>query len=284
MLSCAAAAAGAAGFALLAAAGIYRGNNRLTVSEYEIPTDKLTRPVRVVQLSDLHNKRFGPENRRLIRAVEALGPDFVVCTGDLEDRRQPYNPATARFLGELAKRSPVFFVYGNQEMRGGFREKLARDLTARGVQVLENAKEQIMVDGQALTVIGLENYIRRSRRYTREVNCPELFRGAAGFVLLLSHYPQYFDRMEPGCAYSDLPADLILTGHAHGGLIRLFGRGLIAPGQGLFPDRTAGRFEKNGVTMIISRGLGNSGLPFRINNPPEIVAVTLAPSGEGKRS
>lgn len=266
---------------IAAALLIWRGNNRLTVTELSIKSPKITEPVRIVHLSDLHNKQFEKQNCELRRAILEERPDLVVFTGDLEDRRQNYNPETAALLTGLAEKAPVCFVYGNQEMRGNFRDKLTDELRKGGVTVLDDQAQQLTVNEQPLSIFGINDY--RCERHRNKVidlskKLLEEFSHTPGFKLLLTHYPQFFAYYKRSYRYSDYPIDLVLAGHAHGGLVRLpFLKGIIAPGQGFFPKYTAGIYERNGVKMIVSRGLGNSGWPFRIGNPPEIVLITLQP-------
>ena len=265
---------------LVLALWIYEHNNRLTVTHFQFRSSKIARPVRIVQLSDLHNKQFGRDNNALYDAVLHQRPDIVAVTGDLEDRREPYNMATALFLKRLAEKVPVFFVHGNQEMRGNFKGRLTADLRNFGVSVLEGQNASIRLHGQTLHILGLNDYRDKHERYTLYRHNPELlsrFEKIDGFKLLLTHYPHFFNHYS-NYRYSDYEIDLVLAGHAHGGLIRLpFFGGVIAPAQGLFPRYTFGLYRHNGVAMIVSRGLGNSGRPFRVNNPPEVVVITLLP-------
>jgi predicted MPP superfamily phosphohydrolase len=176
---------------------------------------------------------------------------------------------------------PVYFVYGNQEMTINFRERLTADLRKGGVTVLDGQTVDVKIHDQTLSILGLNDYkigqgdwptLYRSRKLIN------YFQQTSKFKLLLTHYPQYFDYYNKDYQYSDYKIDLILAGHAHGGLIRLpFLKGLFAPEQGFFPRYTSGLYQKNDVSMIVSRGLGNSGFPFRINNPPDVVVVNLLP-------
>jgi uncharacterized protein len=257
---------------------VYCENNRLVVTRYAVQSQKIGRPVRIVQLSDLHNKQFGKKNAELFRVVMEQRPDMIVFTGDLEDRRQSYNRAAADFLTELAKKLPVYFVFGNQEMRGGFKNRLAADLKKGCVRVLDNECAEIKINGNRLAILGLNDFRVEKERFAlrRGKRLMLQFERSAQFKLLLTHYPHYFDRYKKKYRYCAFKLDLVLSGHAHGGLIRLpFIKGVIAPGQGLFPRFTAGIYQKSGARMIVSRGLGNSGWPRRIFNKPEIVVVDL---------
>jgi predicted MPP superfamily phosphohydrolase len=256
-------------------------NNRLTVSHYTFGSSKIKRQVRILQLSDLHNKQFGKQNIRLTKIIMMQRPDLIVFTGDLEDRRESYKKSSTLFLAGLAEKVPVYFVYGNQEMKSDFKERLAVDLINGGVTVLEGQTAIVNAQGQTLSILGLNDY-EVDVKHGSSLNCNhELlsqFQQTSDFKLLLTHYPHHFYYYKKDYQYSNYNLDLILAGHAHGGLIRFpFLKGVIAPGQGLFPRYTSGMYQQNGVSMIVSRGLGNSGFPFRIFNPPDVVVVTLLP-------
>lgn len=273
------------GIAILAAAvaaWVTWDNLRLTVTHYTLETPKLTGPIRIVHLSDLHNRQFGPENSRLLSAVAAEHPDCIAFTGDLLDRRQPYSEASARFVTELTRLAPVYFVFGNQEIRGGHAERLRKALTQSGVHVLDNAMDTLTVRGQTISMLGLNDFESHQLGLRPFPPCRALlrhFEGAPGFRLLLSHYPHYFAGYRRAYQYSRYDIDLFLAGHAHGGLIRLpFLPGVYAPGQGVFPCFTAGFYRQGHAAMLVSRGLGNSGLPRRIHNPPELVVLDLLPA------
>ena len=273
-----------AAFLILMGIMIWMDNNRLTVSRYSVRSSGINRPIRIVLLSDLHNKQFGRRNKLLVRTILEQKPDMIAFVGDLEDRRMDYCPSSVAFLTGLAQKIPVLFVFGNQEMRGGFKSELTEELKKGGVTVLEDDMTDLNINGQRLAVMGLNDY-----RYERRAGSDcgrskillEQFQQKRGFRLLLTHYPHFFYYYKRNYRYSDYRIDLILSGHAHGGLIRLpFLKGAVAPGQGFFPRYTAGLYQRNGVRMIVSRGLGNSGWPFRIFNPPEVVAVDLSgPAG-----
>lgn len=155
-------------------------------------------------------------------------------------------------------------------------EELKMGLKDAGVTVLENQKVQITRDGESITLMGIQdpsfrtNYLfGDAESVSRQAIC-ELQNESDGFTVLLSHRPELFD------VYVDTGIDLVFSGHAHGGQFRLpFIGGLVAPNQGLFPKYDAGRFDEDNTTMIVSRGVGNSIIPLRINNPPELVVVEL---------
>ena len=259
-------AAGAV-LAALAVPFCWRQNNALTVSRYEYASPKVGEALEgftIVQLSDLHNHSFGSGQERLLEGVEELEPDLVVLTGDLVDRRRTdLEPALALARG-LAQRWPVYYVTGNHEwgLSPAQRRSLLSGLEEAGVTVLEDRGARA---AEGLWLMGLSDRSRKGEALSRlaEGHGEEL-------TVLLSHQPQYLD------GYAAAGADLVFSGHAHGGQIRLpLLGGLYAPGQGFFPELTQGVHTRGETTLVVSRGLGNSAFPLRLFNRPEIVAVTL---------
>ena len=265
--------------ALLLAAGIsYEENNRLTLSRYSVESSRLPWEFdgfSIVHLSDLHSKCFGPGQSRLLRRVDQLAPDLVCITGDLIDKRRYHRNGIAPALTlcrELVQERPVVFVSGNHEAALPFYPQLQRVLKNMGVIVLENQALRLYREGAALYICGLRDlaFIRENRLpFQREVF--RLCQQAKGdFTLLLCHRP------EPLEEYGAAGADVVLSGHAHGGQFRVPGAGpLWMPNQGIFPPLAEGIHKFGPTSMIISRGLGNSLFPQRLLNWPEVVFITL---------
>lgn len=270
--------------ALLLFAFLYWQNSSLTVSQYDIPLSGLPKEFdgcRIVHLSDLHNKRFGKRQKRLLTCVLARKPDYIVLTGDLADKRRTRDERflPARELCEgLVKIAPVFAAMGNHETEKNRVEKMTAVLEACGVTVLADKTALLHENGASLPVIGLadiavsaERFGNRQGSFAHCTVLKELYHGAGeGCAILLSHRPHLVP------IYRAAGVPLVLSGHAHGGQIRLpFIGGLLAPEQGLFPKYTSGVHKLGAVTMVISRGLGNSLFPFRIFNRPEVVCLQL---------
>jgi len=280
---------------------IWPGNNRLTVSRYEIGIDGLDPAFdgfRVVQLTDLHGKSFGRDQERLARRIAGLFPDVILCTGDMVDSRRYREEPVYALVEKLIKIAPVYMVSGNHEWwtAGGYQGMIPR-LEALGAHVLENKAAAIERDGARLWVIGLsdKDYLKAQAYYrtkkgrtnpgeplteeakgdtypgdTMHTALSGLLGDREEPVLLLSHRPEYFS------LYAQSGADLIFSGHAHGGQMRLpFIGGLVAPGQGLFPRYDGGVYREGDTAMVVSRGLGNSVFPLRVFNPPDVVLTTL---------
>lgn len=227
----------------------------------------------IVQLSDLHGAQFGEGNETLIEEVRALEPDYIFLTGDLQDRyRQTprsYSVALGRAMTEIA---PTYFITGNHEWAFRDIRELKRELGEAGVTVLTNEYVTLSRGGDELLLAGIDDPNGFADQKKPEELAEEI-RALDGdpFWLLLAHRNNYFEK-----TYSLLGADLVISGHGHGGLIRLpFTDGLISVERSFFPSYTAGFYTANGADLFVSRGLGNSGKTFRLFNRPEIVVLTL---------
>lgn len=256
---------------------LYDQNNTLTKSSYTVSSDQIPDSFdefKVLQLSDLHNKSFGQNQQRLVDKIKESEPDLIVITGDIIDERRYDEEPALTLAEEIVQLAPVYYVSGNHEMRSGKYEGLRSKLIEVGITVLTNETTTITHNETSIQLAGMENP-SPSNAITFGNNLQQTFKEAENgpFTLLLAHRPEWFS------LYRDYQPDLILSGHAHGGQIRLpFFGALIAPNQGLFPEYTSGVHKEDESTLIISRGLGNSLFPFRINNRPEVVEIILKQS------
>ena len=258
---------------------IIQGNTRLELTEYIVSSSGIPESFtcfEIAQVSDLHNTEFGEENSKLLELLSEVEPHIIVLTGDLIDSRHTDIEIALDFAGKAVEISPVYYVSGNHEARVPEYEELKMGLTEAGVTVLENQKIQITRDGESITLMGIQDpsfrtdYLFGDAESISWQAISGLQNESDGFTVLLSHRPVLFE------LYVDTGVDLVFSGHAHGGQFRLpFIGGLVAPNQGFFPKYDAGRFDEGNTTMIVSRGVGNSIIPFRINNPPELVVVEL---------
>lgn len=227
----------------------------------------------IVQLSDLHGAEFGEGNKDLTGRVRELEPDYIFLTGDLQDRyRQTprsYSTDLGRTLSEIA---PTYFVTGNHEWAFRDVRELKRELEEAGVTVLTNEYVPLTRNGERILLAGIDDPNGFADQKTPEELAEELRRAEPdAFWVLLAHRNNYFEK-----EYSRLGADLVVSGHGHGGLIRLpFTDGLVSVERSLFPSYTAGFYRANGEDLFVSRGLGNSGRTFRLFNRPEIAVLTL---------
>ncbi|HZK21457.1 MAG TPA: metallophosphoesterase [Oscillospiraceae bacterium] len=246
-------------------------NNDITVSNYEYKSDKINKALdgyKIVQISDLHNKQFGKGQSRLLTEIKALSPDIIVITGDIVDcRRTDINPALD-FVTGAVKIAPVYYVSGNhEELLSLYDAKRLKDgIKQAGAKILINCAVNIEHGGESFCLLGVKDGSETDdlKQLLYTLDSPH------NFKVLLAHKPQYLN------SYSENSIDLVFSGHAHGGQARLpFIGGLIAPEQGLFPKYSAGEYVMDDTTMIVSRGLGNSIIPVRVSNRPDIVVVEL---------
>ena len=260
-------------------AWIVLGNTNLEITEYYVTSSKIPDSFdgfEIAQVSDLHNAEFGEGNSDLLALLSEVEPHVIVLTGDLIDSRHTDMDIALDFAGKAVQIAPVYYVTGNHEARVPEYEQLKTGLTDLGVTVLENQKVQITKDGESITLMGIQDpsfrtdYLFGDAESVSRQAITSLQNESDGFTVLLSHRPELFD------LYVDTGVDLVFSGHAHGGQFRLpFVGGLVAPNQGFFPKYDAGQFVEKNTTMIVSRGVGNSIIPLRINNPPELVVVEL---------
>jgi len=227
----------------------------------------------IVQLSDLHGAEFGENNQDLLQAVLDAKPDYIFLTGDLQDR---FRETPQSYVFDLCTRlqaiAPTYYVTGNHEWALPNVRELKKGIAATGVTVLTNEYVTLERSGDSIVLAGIDDPNGFADQKTPEELAEEV-RSAwgDGFWMLLAHRNNYFENH-----YSLLGADLVISGHAHGGLIRLpFTDGLIGVERNLFPTYTAGFYEANGADLFVSRGLGNSGRSFRLFNRPEVVVMTL---------
>ena len=245
----------------------------LTYTSTALPTE--FDGLRIVQLSDLHNREFGKNNQRLYAAVEQAAPDLIFLTGDLVDEYAeapiPYAKAVGKALSAIA---PTYYVTGNHEWAHGNAavEELKTVLRESGVTVLSNQFVPLERNGQTIFIAGIDDPNGYADQTTPEELAAKLYAQQEDpFWLLLAHRNNRFARQ-----YSLLGADLVCSGHAHGGIVRLPGTdGLFSHDLDLFPSYTAGLYEENGSVLFVTRGLGNSGPSFRVFNRPEIAVLTL---------
>ena len=252
-------------------------NTTLEVNEYEIVSDRIPQGFdgfRIAQVSDLHNKDFGEGYGQLLTLLSEINPDIIVVTGDLIDSRQTDLDVALEFAWQAGKIARVYYVSGNHEARVPEYEDLKIGLVKAGVVILENQKVQITREGERITLMGIddpsfqEDYLFGDSESVARQAIEDLQNESDGYTILLSHRPELFD------LYVDTEMDLVFSGHAHGGQFRLpFVGGLVAPNQGFFPKYDAGQFTKENTTMIVSRGVGNSIIPIRFNNRPEIIVI-----------
>lgn len=228
---------------------------------------------KIAVISDLHGARFGKDNASLLEMVEKSAPDMVAITGDLFGKDEE---KTLDFVRKTALIAPVCYVTGNHEEAEDDVLSLLSLVEDAGATVLDDRVIKLGRGDGCIYVAGIcdssravkSDILGEAEAMTR-AKLGALFAGIDGYKVLLSHRPELF------AAYSDAGADLVLAGHAHGGLVRLpFVGGLYAPGQGFFPKYDGGIYKRGNTSMVVSRGLGDS-VGVRVFNRPELAVVTL---------
>ncbi len=260
-------------------------SNRFVTITHEIKSDKITKPCRLVLLADLHNKSFGKGNKRLLAAIGAASPDGVLVAGDMLTaiRGVDYSHALS-LMEKLSAGYRIYYGMGNHEYRlgrypddyPGMYEGYMSGLRQAGIEPLLN--ETVYLPECNIAICGAQIdrvYFRHFRRKPMEASyLPGLLGTPDGekFQLLIAHNPVYFD------AYARWGADLVVSGHVHGGIVRLpvLG-GVLSPAMTLFPKYDGGVFTENNSTMILSRGLSSHTPPVRIFNPGELIVIDLLP-------
>ena len=264
---------------LLLSIWILWANTAPEVTEYEITSAEIPRSFdgfRIAQISDLHNDELGPGNAKLIELLMLAQPDIIVLTGDLIDSRHTDVETALEFARDAVQIAPVYYVTGNHEARVREYGDLKTGLAEAGVTLLENEKIRITREGAYITLMGIddpsfrEDYLFGDAAAVAGEAIAGLWEESDGYTVLLSHRPELFD------LYAENGVDLVFSGHAHGGQFRLpIVGGLVAPNQGFFPVYDAGRFQRENTVLLVSRGLGNSIIPVRFNNRPEVVVAEL---------
>lgn len=265
--------------AVIAAIAIFLfwSNNSITVSKHSVSPENLPDSFdgcRILQISDLHNKSF---SGRLIEKIKEIAPDYIVITGDIIDFYHTKTQISVDFISEIVSVAPIYYVSGNHENRIDEYPEFKEKIKAMGVNVLENENVFLEKDGEKICLTGVNDLSFFGRSYLEEntiaiaKTLSELFEQTDEKTsILLSHRPELFE------IYVQAGYDIVFSGHAHGGQIRLpFVGGIFSPGQGFFPEYSNGIYESGKTKMIVSRGLGNSLFPFRVFNRPELIVCEL---------
>ncbi len=229
----------------------------------------------IAHISDLHNAEFGKDNEKLISILREENPNIIALTGDLIDSNHTNIEIALSFVRQAVEIAPCYYVTGNHEAWIGSQyDEMKAALEKMGVVVLEDEAVKLEYGGASIQLIGLNDpaFAEREASLAKSILETKLSQVNIedGYTVLLSHRPEHFK------VYQEKSIDLVLSGHAHGGQFRLpFIGGIIAPDQGFFPQYDAGRYTEKETTMVVSRGIGNSIIPVRLNNRPEIGVVEL---------
>lgn len=254
-------------------------NNCLQVSKYEYSSPKISKGFdgfTAVHISDLHGKSIGRDHSAAIKRIRELSPDIIVITGDIADRRRWNLSSAISFARQAAEAAPVYFVAGNHEANSGkYLSDILPALENAGVRVLRDEAVKIKRGDEFINLIGLECVGFLPGGYRGKYDLEKI----TGLInklceknclnVLLAHRPELMEQ------YSSSFADIVFCGHAHGGqfIVPFLDRGVLSPDQGFWPKYFKGVYKSKSTAMLVSRGIGNSVFPFRINNRPEIIAV-----------
>ncbi len=245
------------------------GNTALMVSTITISSNRIPSAFsgfRIAQVSDLHNAEFGKNNTKLLQMLSENKPDIIVITGDLVDSQHTDIDVALDFVKGAVQIAPVYYVTGNHEAWLSQCDDLLADLEKIGAVVLKDKAIPLEREGEKITLIGLSDPPTMA-----SAKLESFIDDENGYTILLIHRPELFE------TYVSCGIDLVFSGHAHGGQFRLpLIGGLIAPNQGLFPKYDAGVYTDGKTSMVVSRGIGNSIIPIRFNNRPEVVLVELS--------
>ena len=260
---------------ILIAAILVWGTNDIVTTEYFLESKKIPSDFdgyRIVQISDLHNKEFGKNQKRLIKNIKDANPDLIVITGDIVDRRKWGTKYMEEFLSRIKGNVPIYYVSGNHEVWSFKYETVKRILRKYDVNILDDDVKSIKRGNSEVKIAGIidtgfenrEEYVEDILKSLKNRIKPD------EFSILLSHRPEHIED------YANARYDLVFSGHAHGGQIRVpFIGGIYAPHQGFMPQYTKGIIKMKNTDMVVSRGLGNSVIPIRILNKPEITVTVL---------
>ena len=265
-------------------------SNRFVVRHYPLRDQRIKKSVKAVVLADLHNKRYGKENERLLQAIDEIRPDMILIAGDILTAKPKASLETAvDLLTKLSGKYPIYYGNGNHEHRlklypenyGDMAERYEEALQKIGIRRLVN--EHTVLEESGICIYGSEIDKLYYKRFGIQPMDPEYLKSLLGqpsaekYTILIAHNPDYFPK------YADWGADLVLSGHVHGGMVRVpfWGKGVVSPNVRLFPKYDGGEFIIGKSRMLLSRGLGMHTIPIRLFNPGEILEVELMPD-EGK--
>lgn len=270
------------GFLFAVARFLYREDKDIDVTERTVASSRLPESFdgfKIIHVSDFHNAFFGRQSRHLLDVIRRQKGDVILMTGDVIDRRIPNFTRAVNFIHKLTKILPAYYVTGNHEAHYTEWMKLKAVIDASGMKDISNDAEKLYKGRDYINLVGIHDPWFFG--YEGNPFILQRFRGQLveriyhtvdeqDFSILMAHRPEYFN------FYNKLPVDLVLSGHAHGGQIRLpYIKGLYAPHQGVLPKYSEGVHNKKDTTLSISRGVGNSRFPFRVFNHPEIIVLTL---------
>lgn len=271
--------------AIVLTAGLYSSKHLLSESFYKITSPKVSEPIRIVQLTDLHNSEFGENNSKLVDYVAAQQPDLILITGDLLNQDTEQTDIAVNLIEKVKDIAPVYVSYGNHESE--YEKKYGVDLralyTEAGATVLEYDYLDLKLKGQIIRLGGLYGYclpgefLRTGEAWPKECEYLEEFQATDDLKILMCHMPVCW---QINGSLDSWDVDIVFAGHSHGGQVRIPGiGGLWAPDRGWFPGREQGLYwsQDGEKVLVLSRGLGNRDKLPRFNNIPEILVADIVP-------
>lgn len=250
----------------------YYQNHHIVITTYTYQNEKLGEDLNgytIVQVSDLHNQYFGFDESKLIGEIRKCNPDIIVVTGDLVDSSHTNYKRALSFMKQAKEIAPVYYITGNHEkwLEAKKPDKINafyEDIKKEGINFTDN--ETICIDDKYYLIGLSDDELGSGKLEELSKNLPK-----DKLKILLAHEPAYYDN------YVACDMDLVITGHVHGGQFVVPGKGgFVSPEFEFFPELYEGVHTYKNTTMIISRGLGNSVIPVRVNNYPELVVIKLA--------
>ncbi|MEG1887058.1 MAG: metallophosphoesterase [Oscillospiraceae bacterium] len=261
-------------------------NTHISIHRYLIQDEKISSEFdgyRIAVITDLHSAEFGKNNKKLCKKLENQHPDAVLMAGDMINSTDEEFGVFYNFAKTVAAEYETYYIFGNHELilSDKLREEIVNKVSALGIKVLDNEKVTLKKNGESINLYGMWFNLRYYRDATDitddEYNFTKMqmqkILGDADtkeYNILLTHNPVYFD------AYADWHADLVISGHMHGGMVRIpFKGGVFSPEKDRFPKYDIGLFENKNCRMIVSGGLGNGISGFRFNNCPDLTIIDL---------
>ena len=257
--------------------------NRFITVEYEIESDKVTKPCKFVLLSDLHNKSYGRDHERLIDKINSISPDAILVAGDMLTAEKGQDSGVAlSLMRQLSSRYKIYYGMGNHEHRlqlcpeqyGTSYDDYVTQMSEMGIEPLINENTYLPEYNVAVCGARIDRcYFKKFTKYPMDEHYLSKILGEPrenACQILIAHTPQYFEE------YAAWGAEVVVSGHVHGGIMKLpFLGGVLSPNMTLFPKYDGGKFVRGRTTMILSRGLGTHTIPVRVFNPGELVTITL---------
>lgn len=259
--------------------------NRFITVEYEIESDKVMKPCKFVLLADLHNKSFGSDHERLVNKIDSISPDAILAAGDMLTATKGHTFKSAlSLMRQLSLRYKIYYGMGNHEYRlklypdqyGTMYDDYVTELSKLGIEPLVNESVYLPETNVAVCGSQLDKcYYKKFEKYPMDEHYLSKILGEPrvdACQILIAHTPQYFEE------YAAWGADVVVSGHVHGGIMKLpvLG-GVLSPNLTLFPKYDGGKYVQGKTTMILSRGLGTHTIPVRVFNPGELVVITIVP-------